>query len=131
MMNQDIKKEWVARLRQPERRQGTGCLRTEDGKQCCLDILNEMGVEAGIQSAPILEFNGSTNERVWYYPEETSVSHNGSLLTQAVINWAGLKDPDPFIREDDIEGHSLSSWNDAKHATFIEIADLIENDTDL
>jgi len=136
-MKQDIKTEWLRRLRQPERMQGVGVLRDVEGEQCCLDLLMEIAVERGVQSPPVLR----TSERCYYYPDDSGFPESG-LLTQAVVEWSGVSYSDPFVRLDDItrdkilspsfeEDISLSGLNDAGGVNFTEIADLIEADENI
>lgn len=142
-MEPTIKAEWARRLREEDRHQGRGVLRVyEDGvlKQCCLDILNEMGVEAGVQEAPVQRSGVYRTDDRWYYPDEDKFTGNDLVLTKAVYDWAGFKEPyadtkgDPVIKHDDSDGNLTSSatgLNDGFKYTFDEIADLIDADEDL
>jgi hypothetical protein len=129
-MNADIKADWLVRLRQPERVQGYDRLKDAEGRQCCLDILMEMGVEAGIQEPPKL-----ADGRYYEYPNSSGPDEAG-LLTRQVIDWSGVSDLDPSVgvpdEYPDYAGScGLSGLNDSGIFSFTKIADLIEKDKNI
>lgn len=110
MLN-DVAKAWVEALRSGDYEQGKGKLRTLDSKFCCLGVLCDLAVEAGVIPAP------------------TSVGHMGFLygnrlavLPEEVQQWAGLRSPSGDHSAGD-EG--LVEDNDGG-LTFLQIAALIE-----
>lgn len=60
-MNEQIAKDWIAELRDPNNKQGTAALRKEvlleDGtvetRRCCLGVLADMAVKAGVIDATV------------------------------------------------------------------------------
>lgn len=111
-MNDKIKELWVNALRSGKYKQTKSTLRNNYG-YCCLGVLCDL-----------------YNPGKWKYsslltPTEFSYLNMTSMLSQEVVEWAGLRTGDPIIA-----GASLSSYNDGtdgrrKHS-FSEIADLIE-----
>ena len=47
-MKPEIQAEWVAALRSGEYKQGTGVLRSEANEFCCLGVLCDLAVKAGV-----------------------------------------------------------------------------------
>jgi hypothetical protein len=108
-MNPQIKQKWVDALRSGEYQQTQKRLRTEDGF-CCLGVLCDLyGKENNVE--------WQHNEVVGYFYENHSFS-----LPSSVVEWSGVEDGNPFVND---QTSSLGSLND-KGSTFIEIADLIE-----
>lgn len=117
-MDPAIGREWVSDLRDPNRMQGTGCLRDGEGRQCCLDVLNEQFVRKGGTQPPVL------NHGVYeYFTDDGEIER--SYLLPAVVDWAGLGDNDPLINYGG-SFRSLSELNDNLLLSFPQIADLIE-----
>jgi hypothetical protein len=142
-MNQEIKTEWVRRLRSGDYLQGQGKLRIDNGetRYCCLGVLCEMAVEAGILTripAGYLSV-AHADEGSW-----------DTILSPAVQQWAGIAGDSakisvpegtecPNLGEDAEpetacgEGFchicgdaSLVDLNDEVQASFEQIADVIE-----
>lgn len=128
-MNPKIKAQWLEDLRDGTRTQGHGYLRDEDGKQCCLDVLCEQAVRAGIINEPVLVSNGGNYT---YQYEDHYGNHDIHYLPTVVAEWAGLTDREvglatnPTVKVDG-ESVLLADLNDARFATFEEIADAIDN----
>lgn len=128
-MNPKIKAQWLADLRDGTRTQGHGYLRDVDGKQCCLDVLCEQAVRAGIISEPVLVENGGS--RTYQYTDGYG-NRDIHYLPTVVAEWAGLTDKNchmainPMVTVDSEIVH-LADLNDARYATFEEIADAIDN----
>ena len=110
-----VKRAWVRALRSSKYKQGRGQLKTDDGKYCCLGVLCELAVKAGVISA--------------YDPEDAAPA-------PAVCNWVGLQDNlGQFVKPD---GHSdsLADLNDKggihsrdkRSAGFKTIARVIESE---
>ena len=110
-MNADVKVRWVERLRSGGDGQGRGRLR-RDNAFCCLGVLCDIyAQETGTK---------------WvenYDDGDMSFLGAGGDLPDAVCEWAGLDESDPYVTLDD--RCYLSVANDTGY-TFAEIADLIE-----
>jgi hypothetical protein len=104
-MNQDIKREWVAKLRSGKYEQGKGRLRSEGNQYCCLGVLCEIGVEDGTIEPPIL-----TDEGYLY-------NRNSAFLPSALIEEYGLRGQETV---------TLMGMNDEKNMSFSHIAQYIE-----
>jgi hypothetical protein len=116
--NRDVIATWVAALRSGRYRQGRGGLRGEDvvgPRHCCLGVLCELAVDAGIaQRAGNLY--GVRRDDEWY------VQFQGAYLPSVVVAWAGLSGGDPYVVHDD----RASKLNDVEHWSFADIADALE-----
>jgi hypothetical protein len=123
MMNPEIKAQWIADLRSGEFVQGTGYLNA-DGKLCCLGVLCEQAVKAGV-----VESDMSGEGTVYYDGKD-------NILPDQVREWAGLpganthdnpNNPDVTVHDTAV---SLAELNDGENGweghTFGQIADLIE-----
>ena len=124
-MNSVIKAEWLRRLRSGTFKQGKNYLKyiTPDGKtlQCCLGLLVDMAVEAGVIPAPILVpflgnrvylYEATTTDRSWDLAVYDGGPHVEGILPHEVRAWAGLndiRDYDPAMTSD---CRSLSDYND-------------------
>lgn len=135
-MNQEIKKKWVADLRDGTRTQGQDCLRNGVDDQCCLDVLMEQAVREGVIPEPVY----NSKEECYGYlrplryengeiiPDSEGVREY-NCLTEDVVQWADLDSVDPYVTVEagSVAGpRTLSSCNDGLRLTFTEIADLIE-----
>lgn len=119
-MNPDIKAQWVAALRSGNYKQGRGRLRREwqghpgEYQYCCLGVLCELAVEAGIATREDYYYASAVN------PNDRDYTHP----PVAVERWAGLASSSPQAGE-----RSLIQMNDALADdcyTFSQIADAIE-----
>lgn len=129
MMNPQIKEEWIKRLRSGGIPQGTEYL-AEGEKRCCLGVLCDIAVEAGVATRGIqMKHMGAYSAGPGHHPEIR-------LLPIKVSRWAGLSSVDPAIcvRSHDDEDYdyeeavfSLAQANDAGY-TFNQIADIIEEE---
>lgn len=80
-MNQEIKKLWCEALRSGNYKQGTLALYNKKaGTYCCLGVLTDLAVKAGVAEAGILTRPGV------------------DILSLEVIAWAGLTDRDPSVK---------------------------------
>jgi len=129
-MNKSIKTLWVAKLRSGEVEQGEGFLGTDDGKRCCLGVLCDLAVEAGVIEAPTKEESLLNDE-----PEVLVYGYDDVSLPSEVRDWAGLSDSIGTIYSGEYVNQSLPDLNDgyinsfAKkrvQLNFEEIADVIE-----
>jgi hypothetical protein len=128
--------EWIRRLESGEYSQAEGKLRDSEDAMCCLGVLEEMGVEQGLA---ICRFDET--RRHWEYRD---VSDNDpyhwqhDFLTQAVMEWAGLENRNPSVKDlhmevDDYytpeeleeveEPVELSELNDSYNRDFSQIAE--------
>ena len=139
-MNIHIKAEWLARLRSGTIEQGKNVLRSEDEKYCCLGVLCEMAVEAGIIEPPLpptedYTADNDTEIRGYLYAADTEGDDEDACvderwymkhyLPEAVQEWAGLLDKRGDLAKREINGDSLAQLNDAG-MSFADIADIIE-----
>lgn len=116
MMNQEIKKQWVAALRSGKYQQTKGRLRTIDNRYCCLGVLCDLVAPGD-----------------WDLPHNSGENylHVGScgLPTNKVLRMAGVLDVEKAGKEDAITvTHPLfvlANMND-KGKSFAEIAHAIE-----
>jgi hypothetical protein len=122
-MKKRVKVKWVAALRSGDYRQIKGNLHQQSGETldlragyCCLGVLCDLAYEAGVVRA---DFN--TRSGIWSYGADTDTG----VLPREVLDWAGLKDPDPFVPVGD-DVASLTTVNDDYLLPFSRIADLVE-----
>jgi hypothetical protein len=138
-MNPEIKAKWADRLINGSDAQGTGYLHRIDGhgvsRFCCLGILCELTVEAGIakkrlEEPSYIQYTGIDVE--WDIdPHAQEIS----VLPPAVAAWAGC-DPNPFIQLNSLDGgtdhkKTASFFNDGVGKTLTEIGALILADETL
>ena len=118
MSREEIRREWIRRLRSGEILQGNGVL-CQDGRYCCLGVLSEIACEIGMA--------GSITDH-----EKTKIfiANDGekqyTYLMDSVVNLVGLLDNMGSQIGDRI--NCLSRLNDNGY-TFTEIADLLETGT--
>lgn len=119
-MNPEIKAAWIAKLRSGEFEQGLGLLRDKDDKLCCLGVLCELGVEAGI-----VKRNQSSLGEPFAYGEMGMTG----LLPSEVIDWSGIYENSPWVHlQESNDDYSLTQLNDSWKFNFTQIADAIEGD---
>lgn len=168
-MNQQVKADWIAALREYGRKQAHGALEKlpnpdkpeyEPGGQCCLGVLCELGVRAGVISAP-QKLANHTSDGNYFEPAvrydlvdnpeeydwtvelgylEPDGSINSAFLPKQIMKWAGLTENSPEVvwyeapedREDEMPYHtSLAELNDSYYLNFEEIATILEQNPDL
>lgn len=121
-MNEKIKTRWVAALRSGDYPQGTGLLRRVDATgtayHCCLGVLCELAVEAGVVERSESSFDGS---RVTSY-----AGGSFKFPPREVVEWAGVLGDNPVVADADGDARTLVNLNDAEEAPFATIADWIE-----
>jgi hypothetical protein len=128
-MHDNIRKQWVDKLRSGEYPQGTGNLRSNDNF-CCLGVLCELAVEQNVIGPAIL---AEGSESLYVYVDEKAEDEYDAWLPPAVKKWAGLQTSEVLLaKPQPIPSHvapakSLTSMND-NGATFAQIADFIESD---
>lgn len=136
----EIRDQWLADLRDGTRRQGHGKLRDVDGRQCCLDVLSEQGVRAGVIREPKLNLTETSYTYTWIDELGVEQEEEG-LLPKPIVKWAGLETSNPevylYLTDDEAENFDddvdrvnyqtdLADVNDEFGRTFSQIADLIE-----
>lgn len=111
-MDPKIRDEWVRRLRSGAYRQGLSVLNNGSGRFCCLGVLCEIAVEAGVATKnydwDVVRYVGEVDER------------QEGVLPLSVRDWSGLPSTVGVFGDD-----SLANRNDCG-TSFAEIADLIE-----
>lgn len=138
-MKTEIKTRWVEALRSGDYKQGKSFLATEDSgemRYCCLGVLCELASQHGV-----VERDGGTSCDI----EDCDLNHGGyrfkgepvagvnstaasrTVLPAAVMEWAGLDDPNPSVtyKNGTPLKTALANLNDSGWQ-FTEIADLIE-----
>ena len=139
-MNRDVATTWVAALRSGSYAQGQMFLtaRQPDAdapRHCCLGVLCELAVDAGVVAARWLDSPIGTTRRRAYGAQGAT-----QFLPREVLVWAGL-DPtrsspyvvtdDPALRRDVSRQVTFVDLNDDRRLTFDEIADVIETALEL
>lgn len=158
MMNPEHKARWIAKLREEDRCQGTGCLKDQYGAQCCLDVGTEIAVEDGIIGEPVINLDGvdldnynyfwfDSNEDFedWAYHDASHLWNMAEYesIPEPAWKYMGLIESNPRIdisqeTLDKLEWgdehkpgvYDLITLNDDWHLSFPEIATVIE-DSDL
>lgn len=113
-MNQEVKQKWLEALRSGRYQQGKEFL-AKDNKFCCLGVLCELAVSAGVITA--YQFDEST--RSYGDGMERAIK----TLPDKVQEWADLSSPNPIISYRGLI--SLAGLNDTGEA-FETIANIIE-----
>lgn len=121
-MNPDIKAQWVGALRSGHYKQSKGRLADSEGGFCCLGVLCELGVDAGIADKEMSDQFGPI-----YRSTADSHDWDRNVLPQAVYKWAGLDGRRPSVPSpvNDVTPITLDNLNDSGRK-FDDIADLIE-----
>ncbi len=118
-MNLEVKDKWVDALESGAYVQGNGALRTTNenlsrDEYCCLGVLCDLAVAAGVIPEPVNDPSGGN----WYRYGET---REPCYLPREVMTWAGLNERSPGLPDGVVEGVSLADMND-KGCSFSEIA---------
>lgn len=117
-MREDIKDRWVTALRSGEYKQSKGGLRDANGF-CCLGVLCDIAkADLGLEWESTSSLGG----------EFFSFAGDGGILPVEVVVWAGLKEADAAIFNNDgrrIPSFHPPSLND-QGTSFEAIADKIE-----
>jgi hypothetical protein len=114
-MNPEVKALWITALRSGEYEQGRHSLRSADNKHCCLGVLMELAVDAGV--TPEARQLGLEMA----YEEEEDEFLETCVLTEPVRKWAGLANSSGRIAG----RSSLMAMNDGG-APFTTIAQVID-----
>ena len=137
-MNQDVKDQWLTALRSGDYEQGTRSgLHSRDNKFCCLGVLCDLAVKAGVLPKAV-QVGGNQN----YEYRDTDPkrlnngqpSLNGGYAPYEVMRWAGLSDCNPPMTvpdgkqtvPDGKRTDTLALLNDSGNYDFAQLANLIE-----
>lgn len=131
---EQVREEWARRLESGKFKQGKRMLKFEkkkgDVRYCCLGVLCDMAVEAGIittaegedqDGIPIWKFSG--DEPVG--SQSTSLTLNFTTLPIKVQKWSGLNDSVGTLKEPILNSTNLTDLNDSDLLKFPGIARLI------
>lgn len=120
-MNPEIKAKWVAALRSGEYKQGRAYLRF-DGAHCCLGVLCELAVKAGVASKRGLD------KLTWFGDLDHRLEES-AYLPDAVLKWTDYEINSigalPILGRNNL-AIELTECNDHLDMPFDQIADLIE-----
>lgn len=129
-MNPEIKAQWVAALRSGEYEQGKRAL-SVNNQYCCLGVLCDLAEKAGVVESTTDTIEDPTDPfgdhrvPVKFYGRNSA----SSFLPKEVVDWSEADDGIVDVSTPD--GHfGLHILNDQGN-TFAEIADFIEQDTEL
>lgn len=124
-MNENIKDDWITSLTNNEYIQGVGELRAKRDEYCCLGVLADRAVKAGIAQ---WEWQVSVG---WVVvptdPELRKIpgaNEGAAILPDFIRDWAGLDACNPRVLYDGANV-ALSAANDSKQLDFATIAELI------
>lgn len=122
-----IKALWTERLRSGEYRQIHRRLSDTSNGRCCLGVLCDLAVEAGVVRREVVL--GDRTSRVIYVALDDETDNGEGLLPKAVADWAGLSSRDPVViptPSGSMAYRTASELNDEEHASFHGIADAID-----
>ena len=132
-MNSEVKQKWIDALRSGKYEQCSGKLRGANG-YCCLGVLCDLYAQ---EHDTQWEFRGygehgdETNPQpmdYWYFEDRSE------YLPESVMDWAGLKTPNPNVRIDVEDNEDEDNWyyqdeianvNDSGYS-FNQIAEVIQ-----
>jgi hypothetical protein len=115
MTKQEIKTEWLRRLRSGTIPQTRGALGRTDGSRCCLGVLCDIAVEEKV-----------VETRVEAYTDTIIYDSFSGVTPLTVMTWAGMASRAGNITT---KGTSLGDINDSG-TSFSTIADIIEENSD-
>lgn len=123
-MKPEIKEKWIEALTSGEYEQGRKALRTPDNKYCCLGVLCDLAVKAGIAK--------------WEQPDgkwaivhidvddiKNTTDFGTGLLPKFIRDWSGVKSDDGTMSTP-TGIYSLTYMNDIQRHDFARIAEIIE-----
>ena len=124
---------WVKRLTSGKYKQGTGFLRQRNnGKEfhCCLGVLQDLAVEAGVLSEPKLcKSKYLHGDDIYEYRSKKGKKNQvqTGVLNDIVRDWAGLTDNDGSYFKKNGDVYSLTELNDDGGSGFKKIAKVIQS----
>ena len=127
-MNPEIKQLWINELRNPDNKQITGRLKSDSGR-CCIGVLADLAVEAGILKEV---YSNATGDSGYQVIGEFSLERFEA--PKALQGWAGLPSAEGHLPasvsgsngRENVQYGSLVALNDSAGFTFAQIADVIE-----
>ncbi len=117
-MNQEIKQEWLRRLKSGEYKQGEDYLHKGD-KHCCLGVLADMAVEAGVCHKEL-----NNGGQVWYYDGCGEI--HAETLIPAILKWSGLEGNGKLTTDLHKIMYENDDYCDGKYTTVIPLIEAIE-----
>lgn len=133
-MNPEIKALWLDALRNSDYQQANGRLRDDEDRFCCLGVLCDLAVHAGIGYWDKNEENRPDDvdrDGLRFVSAEDADDWAMAVLPDSVQTWAGLhEDADPTVSDPRPSSPGpirLSNLND-EGWSFAGIADLIERE---
>lgn len=129
---------WVKRLTSGKYKQGDGFLRQREDNgtetHCCLGVLCDLAVEAGVIAEPKLatKYEGYEGEIYEYRAKKGNYKHQvqTGILPHLVRDWAGLTDNNGTYETKDGDSRDLTEDNDgngvSKKKSFKQIAKIIQ-----
>jgi hypothetical protein len=130
-MSANVRDAWIAKLRSGEVAQGDGMLHwrppAEDDPPhlCCLGVLCELAVEAGVVTRVVEESRSSVGTRVGYVAVGSDADDDDddveyAVLPPAVVDWAGLRDVRGDSVNPAVDRWTLAELNDGETKIFNE-----------
>lgn len=123
-MNPEVKAEWLAALRSGEYSQGHQRLRTEDNQHCCLGVLSDLAVKAGVAKWELGSSGWAVVPPDQSYESAKPEAFGHGLLPKFIRDWSGLTTDNGTYCKNEKLG-SLTYDNDHGDS-FEEIANTIE-----
>jgi hypothetical protein len=127
-VKKEIKEQWTAALESGDYAQGKSELRTAEDSYCCLGVLCDLAVQAGIAKWERRNFHGS-DVQVWFAAPVSGDAQDSdsTFLPKFVKEWAGLDDTNPTVPDPTEPDHKsgLAMLND-DGVPFTKIADRIK-----
>lgn len=117
-MNPEIKTKWVAKLRDPDTKQGYNALAYPNGARCCLGVLCDIAVQDHLIRPPVSNFDDDSEGGLYYEDRD-------KVLPSRVGEWADVSSPNGTFALPHGPDIALSELNDSLF-TFSQIADVIE-----
>jgi hypothetical protein len=132
-MNPEVKQKWFDALRSGKYEQGSEKLRGANG-YCCLGVLCDLYAQEHDTQWEFRgygEYGDETNPQpmdYWYFEDRSE------YLPESVMDWAGLKTPNPNVRIDVEDNEDEDNWyyqdeianvNDSGYS-FNQIAEVIQ-----
>lgn len=118
-MDAAIAAMWRTDLLSKEYQQGIGTLARKNGQFCCLGVLCEQAVRAGIVTRKLVDL------RYQYTAVNDAGDCEGGVLPKAVMEWAGMKSDNGKYYFDGVT-RSLAEDNDDRGTSFETLAAFIE-----
>jgi hypothetical protein len=125
LLDPKVKREFLAALRSGNYAQGQCKLRSHDDLYCCLGVLTDLAVKAGIHQWEHSEYGWGVKEKL---PSGVPFI-NTTDLTNKVLKWAGIEyetgmGGNLFFNTGEM--NNLMHCNDTLGYSFEQIADIVE-----